>query len=77
MLKKGFYYKILKLGMDPRDTGIMWIIRELRKTGDVITVNNLPDFLDVKAKSFLLKRATNQQSIIEESTLYNISQEIY
>ena len=76
-LLKGFYWKLLKLGVLPRETGLSWLIRKLRTMGEMVTTKNLPDFLDLKAKAFLLKRATNKQKILEEQTLFEVTSEIY
>lgn len=77
MLQRGFYQKLLKVGIDPREEGLMWIISWLRTRGDQVGPDDLPDFLDAKAKQFLLTRAANSQKIAEEKTLLEIQTENY
>ena len=60
-----FLFKILKQGFDCRSKGIEWIIHLLWKYGQKVLYINLPDFLDKKAKIFLIERAKFNQRILE------------
>lgn len=43
-------YEMLRLGRDCRKNGIQWLVRVIWNHGDKVTVQNLPSFLDEKAK---------------------------
>lgn len=52
----------LKNGSDCRETGLGWILKELKKTN----FNNLenlefPTYFDKKSKQFLISKAENEQ----------------
>lgn len=38
-----------------RNEGLVWLIKKCLSNGEKIDENNLPDFLDTKAKEFLLQ----------------------
>lgn len=52
--RKVFLFEILKYGKDCRDEGLTWIIRSIWNLGEKVYENQLPKFLDDKAKQFLL-----------------------
>lgn len=60
-IKIDFLYKILKVGFDCRNKGLEWIIHMLWNLGQKVLYINLPDFLDKKAKIFLVERAKFDQ----------------
>jgi hypothetical protein len=52
--KIALYQEILKEGQDCRALGIQWLIRKFWDLGEVVATSMLPDFLDAKAKDFIL-----------------------
>lgn len=40
----------MKIGTDYRKNGITWIIEALENLGEKVEIDDLPDFLDDKAK---------------------------
>jgi len=69
--------KILKLGVVPYEVGLTWIIREIFKDGDKVNPQDLPDFLDKKAKLFLIKRARDQENIQTEICMQESSKTVF
>ena len=76
-IKINFYESLLRQGFDirwvsainlisNRQTGLMWIVRELWSLGEQIQRITLPRFLDDKAKTFVLKRAKFEQNMLEK-----------
>ncbi|EAR84118.2 hypothetical protein TTHERM_00723030 (macronuclear) [Tetrahymena thermophila SB210] len=75
--KRTFLYEILKYGKDSRNEGLSWIIRAIQNLGEKVFDTHLPDFLDSKAKDFLLQKSQKIQEIQEIQTLQNVSLDIY
>ncbi|CAK60609.1 unnamed protein product (macronuclear) [Paramecium tetraurelia] len=53
-----FYFQVLKNGQDVRTTGIAWVISKLNSLNEKCHYSFLPDYLDQKAKEYLLQKAT-------------------
>ncbi|CAD8142669.1 unnamed protein product [Paramecium octaurelia] len=53
-----FYFQVLKNGQDVRTTGIAWVISKLNSLNEKCHYSSLPDYLDQKAKEYLLQKAT-------------------
>ncbi|CAK79597.1 unnamed protein product (macronuclear) [Paramecium tetraurelia] len=53
-----FYFQVLKNGQDVRTTGIAWIISKLSSLSEKCHHQSMPDYLDQKAKEYLLQKAT-------------------
>lgn len=52
--KRGLLFEVLSIGLDCRSEGIIWIIEKLWTLGEKVYENHLPQFLDNKAKDFLI-----------------------
>ncbi len=53
---KVFLRRLLKLGSDSRSGGVTWLIDRLWALGEKVELEQLPEFLDEKAKVFLLTK---------------------
>lgn len=53
-MRTKFFIKILKSGKDVRNTGLSWLIKKLWQLGEKISEEHLPDYLDQRAKEFLI-----------------------
>ncbi|EGR34311.1 hypothetical protein IMG5_016770, partial [Ichthyophthirius multifiliis] len=71
LAKKFFYYEILKHGKDNREEGLTWIIHQLQNMGENVNEINLPEFLDMKSKEFLIKKFNKQNEIKELEIIQN------
>ncbi|CAD8054231.1 unnamed protein product [Paramecium sonneborni] len=58
-----FYFQVLKNGQDVRNTGIAWVISRLNSLNEKSTNQSFPEYLDQKAKEYLLQKATMLQEI--------------
>ncbi|CAD8046969.1 unnamed protein product [Paramecium sonneborni] len=58
-----FYFQVLKNGQDVRNTGIAWVISRLNFLNEKSTYQSFPEYLDQKAKEYLLQKATMLQEI--------------
>ncbi|CAD8136417.1 unnamed protein product [Paramecium octaurelia] len=58
-----FYFQILKNAQDVRNTGIAWVISRLNALNEKLNYQDFPDYLDQKAKEYLLQKATMLQEI--------------
>ena len=54
-VKSKLYLKILKHGLDCRSEGLVWVLGDLIQEGELITYDDLPEFLDMKSKAHLLQ----------------------
>lgn len=54
-LRIAFLKALLKKGKDYRNVGVSWVIEVLWSLGEKINENDLPEFLDSKAKQFLFE----------------------
>jgi len=55
-VKSKLYLKILKHGLDCRSEGLVWVLVDLMQEGEIITYDDLPEFLDTKSKSHLMQK---------------------
>lgn len=55
--KMQFYKFLLKDGLDFRNTGIAWLVDSLANAGEEVRDEHLPNFLDTKAREFVLQKA--------------------
>ena len=55
IIRDDFLKNLLKKGRDCRDFGLSWLVRFHWNLGHNVFEENLPDFLDPKAKEFILK----------------------
>ncbi|CAK72671.1 unnamed protein product (macronuclear) [Paramecium tetraurelia] len=58
-----FYFQILKNAQDVRNTGIAWVISRLNALNEKLNYQHFPDYLDQKAKEYLLQKASLLQEI--------------
>ncbi|CAD8138512.1 unnamed protein product [Paramecium pentaurelia] len=58
-----FYFQVLKNGQDVRNTGIAWVISRLNALNEKSSYQSFPEYLDQKAKEYLLQKATMLQEI--------------
>ena len=52
-LKLEFLLLILKHGIDSREDGCVWIMREIKKSSGVVREDMLPDFIDSDSREFI------------------------
>lgn len=60
-----------------REAGIAWTILEIWKLGEKVEETHLPDFLDQKAKAFVLKKSLFLQEMSELEVIMESSVQIY
>lgn len=72
-----FLYEILRIGLDCRNEGISWVIRVLWGYGEKVNLDQLPKFLDQKAKEFLLLKSQKLQELQEIETIKNFQLDLY
>lgn len=56
-----FHRLSLKIGIDCREHGLSWLIMELKRRGDKVTEESLPNFLDKRSKEYLLNKTHHEQ----------------
>eukprot|EP01017_Pseudomicrothorax_dubius_P044951 TRINITY_DN7682_c0_g1_i2.p1 TRINITY_DN7682_c0_g1~~TRINITY_DN7682_c0_g1_i2.p1 ORF type:complete len:477 (+),score=114.79 TRINITY_DN7682_c0_g1_i2:64-1494(+) len=66
-----FLTGLLKQGLDCRSQGLSWIIKSLWNLGEKVYEAQLPDFLDSKAKSFLMNKS--RKELLKNGMLHNYS----
>jgi len=56
-----FHRLSLKIGIDCRESGLSWLIMELKRRGDKVTEESLPNYLDKRSKEYLLNKTHHEQ----------------
>ncbi|KAL4447117.1 hypothetical protein ABPG74_013969 [Tetrahymena malaccensis] len=75
--KKLFLLELLKNGKDARGEGLSWIIRSIWNSQEKVFDSYLPDFLDQKAKEYLLQRSHKEDELQNMVSLLNMQLELY
>ena len=60
-----------------RTEGITWIVKSLQNMGEVVLEMHLPQFLDQRAKEFLLSKSLKDTELQEINSMLNIQMDIY
>jgi hypothetical protein len=61
ILAEKTYYKIsLKIGNDVRESGLVWIIKNLHIKEKDMNSYEFPEYLDPKSRLFLIQKAMNE-----------------
>ena len=53
----------MKLGTDSRGNGLTWAIQILMSIGETVEADHLPEYLDEKAKQFVLLKCVVESRI--------------
>ncbi|KRX08159.1 hypothetical protein PPERSA_01704 [Pseudocohnilembus persalinus] len=75
--QKLFYFELLKIGKDTRNKGLVWIILYLKKQGEKVKLEQLPDFLDQKAREFIFQKTSKIMELQEMVSIQEMQIDVY
>lgn len=64
-LRLEFVTLVLKAGIDSRDDGCVWLLRESKKLGGEVREEMLPDFVDSDSREFIMTKFVAYQAIMD------------
>lgn len=72
------FHNILKAGVDVRNEGLSWVIKEIFMLGEDVSLSYLPDYLDDESINFLFKIAKLGMELkVLEKELISLKEDIY
>ena len=77
LFRQKLLHRILKEGVDVRKTGLSWAIKELVLLGHSVKPEDLPEFLDEKARKYLLAKSRKEIQAEELQLLQGTLLDIY
>jgi hypothetical protein len=61
-----FLIKIVKIGSDTRNDGVVWAMRKIKTFNGMIREDHLPEYLDDKSKDFLIRKLKIYEDLLEK-----------